>query len=102
MSVVQVNDAEGRPFTKILSGETVEEAKKRITFEGILENSDGLALRNDETITEEGAPYRYIFKPRMQQQQQTTEVSLLGACTFCTVSIAFRNPFLTMYTLVMP
>jgi hypothetical protein len=69
MLAVQVNDAEGRLFTKILSGETVEQAKKRITFEGILENSDGLALRDDETITEEGAPY--VFKPRMQQATAT-------------------------------
>lgn len=59
--VVQVNDEKGEPLTKKLSGETAAQAEKRFcSSEGILENSSGLALTDDNHIIEEGAPY--VFK----------------------------------------
>ena len=67
MSFVQVNDAKGQPLTKILTGETVAQAKGRISALGILESSDGVALSAGDRITAEGAPY--VFKPLTQQQQ---------------------------------
>jgi hypothetical protein len=72
MSGVQVNNAKGEPLTKIVSGETASQAKERISerVDGILENSDGVALSAGDRITAEGAPY--VFKPLQQQQQVDT------------------------------
>jgi hypothetical protein len=68
MTLVQVNNAKGEQWTKILSGETAAQAKHRIQLKGTLENSAGLALCNDDLITEDEAPY--VFKEALQQQQQ--------------------------------
>lgn len=64
--LVQVNNAKGEPWTKVLSGETAGQAKQRIGLEGIcLENSTGLALCDDDLITVDGQPY--VFKTFQQQ-----------------------------------
>ena len=73
MKTAQVNDETGKPLTKVLSGETVEQARRRIRMEGILENSAGLALLDDDCITADGAPY--MFKPLRQPPQNGTIVS---------------------------
>lgn len=67
MSAVQVNDQHGYPLTIIVSGETVGEAKDRLSSEGILETWAGVALRSSDVITVDGAPY--VFK-RMQSMHQ--------------------------------
>ena len=60
MSTVIVNDAGGKFQSKFVAGETVEQARRRLECNGIvgiLENSDGVMLKDDDLITEEGAPY---------------------------------------------
>lgn len=69
---MQVNDAKGEPLTKILTGETAARAKKRISSEGILENSDGLALADDDLISPEGAPY--VFKKLLEDHHQSAQM----------------------------
>lgn len=74
MPTVQVNYEAGEPFTKILSGETAAQAIKRLRREGILENSDGLALADDDHIRVEEAPY--IFKSKRDEQHDKKKISL--------------------------
>jgi len=61
VSVVQVNNEKGEPLTKI-----VTQARKRFPYEGILENSSGIALSDDDRISDDGAPY---FFKIMQDEQ---------------------------------
>ena len=67
MTAVQVKDAEGQLLTKIKADETVVEALDRLKRfgQGALEDNTGVALRDDEHITAEGAPY--VFKPSPPQ-----------------------------------
>lgn len=64
MSGVQVNDAEGGPFTKLKAGLTVVEALKRIRHHGLLEDKGGFACGDDDIVVPENAPY--VFK-RLRQ-----------------------------------
>ena len=74
MSAGQLNDTTGNPLTKFLSGETIAQGKKRLFPEGgILENSDGLALADDDLVTVDGAPY--VFKrPEDQKPAQMENI----------------------------
>ena len=74
MSAGQLNDTTGNPLTKFLSGETIAQGKKRLFPEGgILENSDGLALTDDDLVTVDGAPY--VFKrPEDQKPAQMENI----------------------------
>jgi len=67
--LVQVNNANGEHWTKILSRETAPQAKHRIQFHfrELWRTRNGLALRDDDLITKEEAPY--VFKEALQQQQ---------------------------------
>lgn len=68
MTTAQLYDAEGEPLTKILVGETAAQAKERLSSKGILENADGLALADGDSITAKGAPYVFKLGPLRQQQ----------------------------------
>ena len=94
---MQVNNAKGEPLTKILSGETAAQAKKRISSEGILENSDGLALTDDDRITEEGAPYVFKAQQLQPQPQQDGELNCCSRILVFNVLFEYGNTSLFLY-----
>ena len=65
----------GKFWTKIKSGETVAEAKRRLGETGVLESKDGLALTNDDFITVDGAPY--AFKPSKLPPKSIDEIDYI-------------------------
>lgn len=64
---MQVNHDDGNHMSRVSIGWTVKKVKRVISqVWGILENSDGVALDDDDVITAAGAPY--VFKPQPQPQ----------------------------------
>lgn len=70
MSVVQVNDENGKSLGKVRVGDTKLQALERLSRvgDGGLYDKEDVGLLDNECITVEGAPY--IFKPRELQFQK--------------------------------
>ena len=77
MSAVPVNHENGAPWTQIVSGETVAQARTRFPCKGILENSRGVALGDQDLVRVEEAPYVFkMLHPDDEPQHAEKQVSL--------------------------